>query len=120
MKKIKTKLEKALRFVELKGVPHLSGNSGVKNITAFSGGVDSSLAAALVQRVFPSNSVACIGISSSLSHSQLVQARQVAKVIGVELWEHETKEGEHAEYIKNEGKRCVFISFHLNWNFIRN
>jgi uncharacterized protein len=106
---LKTKLEKVLRFVELKGVPNVSkSRGGVKNITAFSGGVDSSLAAALVQRVFPQNSVACIGISPSLSDVQLTQARQVAKAIGVELWEYQTTEGEHEEYVKNEGKRYDF------------
>lgn len=53
-----------------------------KNIVAFSGGVDSSLVAALVHHVFPGSSQACVGVSSALPTAQLDLARSVASHIG--------------------------------------
>jgi len=53
-----------------------------KNIVAFSGGVDSSLVAALVHQVFPGSSRACVGVSSALPAAQLDLARSVARHIG--------------------------------------
>lgn len=53
-----------------------------KNIVAFSGGVDSSLVAALVHQVFPGRSQACVGVSSALPAAQLDLARSVARHIG--------------------------------------
>jgi uncharacterized protein len=104
MEAMKHQLNGILRSIESRGVSHLKA-LGVKNITAFSGGVDSSLATALVYQVFPQNSVACIGISPSLSQTQLLQARQVADSIGITLWEHQTSEGKHEKYIENKGQR---------------
>lgn len=53
-----------------------------KNIVAFSGGVDSSLVAALVHDAFGSTSQACVGVSSALPAAQLHLARSVASHIG--------------------------------------
>ncbi len=53
-----------------------------KNIVAFSGGVDSSLVAALVHQAFPGSSRACVGVSSALPAAQLDLARSVARHIG--------------------------------------
>lgn len=53
-----------------------------KNIVAFSGGVDSSLVAALVHEAYPSSSQACVGVSSALPAAQLHLARTVANHIG--------------------------------------
>ncbi|CAM9644008.1 unnamed protein product, partial [Ectocarpus sp. 8 AP-2014] len=53
-----------------------------KNIVAFSGGVDSSLVAALVHHAFPRSSQACVGVSSALPAAQLDLARSVANRIG--------------------------------------
>lgn len=55
-----------------------------KNIVAFSGGVDSSLVAALVHQAFPNNSLACVGVSAALPAAQLQLARSVAGHIGEE------------------------------------
>ena len=59
-----------------------SGATEGKNIIAFSGGVDSSLVAALVHQTFPNNSLACVGVSSALPSAQLHLARSVASHIG--------------------------------------
>lgn len=112
---VKLHIERALSIIERRGV--VPGNDAVKrNITAYSAGVDSTLTAALAQRVFPTNSVAGIGIPSSLSDAQLCQAREVASQIGLELWETKTTEGEEAKYIENNGQRKHSESVSCNGN----
>ncbi|KAG6587265.1 uncharacterized protein IUM83_02978 [Phytophthora cinnamomi] len=103
------KVDRLLQVVAARGAPAspLAGNlRPVNNIVAFSGGVDSSLAAALVFRVFPASSAACIGRSAALSAAQLQQARRVAAHIGVPLWECRTREAELEGYVANEGRSC--------------
>jgi uncharacterized protein (TIGR00268 family) len=87
-------------------------NSGL-NIVAFSGGVDSSLAAFFVHHAFPENSRACIGVSPSLSSIQLSSARSVADHIGIPLLEIETHEGKLRDYVANEGQSCYFCKTEL-------
>jgi len=81
-------------------------NSHCKNVVAFSGGVDSSLVAYLVHQAFPGNSMACLGVSASLPVDQLMLARRVAGVIGIPLQEVSPGEGEHEEYVANQGRSC--------------
>ena len=89
------------------------GAASGKNIVAFSGGVDSSLVAYVLHDVFPDQSIACIGVSASLSSEQLERARAIASHIGILLHEVETKEGEHSKYIANEGESCYFCKTEL-------
>uniref|UniRef100_A0A7S2W2R2 Asparagine synthetase domain-containing protein n=1 Tax=Rhizochromulina marina TaxID=1034831 RepID=A0A7S2W2R2_9STRA len=84
-----------------------------KNIVAFSGGVDSSLVAALVHRVAPASSLACTGISASLPEAQLDLARHVAEHIGIQMREVPTSEGSHPEYLANEGMACYHCKSEL-------
>ena len=83
------------------------------NVIAYSGGVDSSLAAAAVYRAFPENTVACIGISPALPQRQLLRAREVAAVIGVPLREVGTGEGSSEGYVANAGDACYHCKTHL-------
>lgn len=83
------------------------------NLIAFSGGVDSSLAAALVNQVKNNNSQfdgtvvkAVIGVSSSLPKRQLDLARSIASAIDMELIETSTTEGNDKTYIANDGQAC--------------
>ncbi|CAH0482829.1 unnamed protein product [Peronospora belbahrii] len=80
----------------------------INNIVAFSGGIDSSLAAALVYQVFPNTSAACIGKSAALSSVQLHQARAIASHIGIPLWECHTDEANVEGYVANKGKSCYY------------
>ncbi|RHZ40399.1 hypothetical protein DYB26_016357 [Aphanomyces astaci] len=82
-----------------------AGSSKHVNIVAYSGGVDSSLVAALVHRVFPENSIACLGVSAALPQDQLLLARNVASAIGIPLWEARTSEGNDPRYVENKGQR---------------
>ena len=102
---VKQLVDTLLRRVEL------AGGKG-KNIVAFSGGVDSSLVAALVNRVFPDIGVACIGKSAALPTTQLTLAREVATIIGIELQEVETAERQKPGYVANNGS-AVRASLHL-------
>ena len=102
---------------------------------AFSGGVDSSLAALLALRCFgPDHVVACIGVSPSLSALALERARGIARHLGLTLWEVRlaapslppaslhlprprppphyppqvpTEEGLVPGYISNQGEACL-------------
>jgi uncharacterized protein len=90
-----------------------SAASGGSNVVAYSGGVDSSLVAAVVRQSFPTNSFACIGISAALPDIQKDIARRVAHHIGIELREVPTYEGEDAEYRANKGRSCLHCKTHL-------
>lgn len=90
------------------------------NSVAFSGGVDSSLAAALVYRVFSrhegtctsnnrggvGNALAVLGLSPAVPEEQVDVARRVADIIGIDLMEVNTDEGKDPTYIANAGEAC--------------
>ena len=90
-----------------------AGTASGLNVVAFSGGVDSSLAAFLVREAFPSNCVAAIGLSAALPERQLGIARGVARSIGILLEEIETREGDDPEYVKNTGDSCFYCKSEL-------
>lgn len=74
---------------------------------AFSGGVDSTfLLKACVETLGADNVLACIGISASLAQHQLEQAREMAKLIGVELIELTLDELNDPNYQANKADRC--------------
>lgn len=90
-----------------------SGTTEGFNIVAFSGGVDSSVVAALVHRAFPDRSVACTGISAALPEAQLALAREVAGQIGIATTEVRTNEGHHPDYVANAGMACFHCKSEL-------
>lgn len=91
------------------------------NVVAFSGGVDSSLVAALVYKSFQTRSQntkkgsvqAVLGISNAVPQTQLEMARNVANTIGIPLREVRTEEGNDESYIKNDGHACFVCKTHL-------
>ena len=93
----------------------VAGAGARLHVVAFSGGVDSSLAAYVVHRAFGDGEsgassprcAAAIGVSPSLPQSQLQIARDVASHIGITLWEVPTHEGDVPEYVANEGESCL-------------
>ncbi len=78
-----------------------------KVAVAFSGGVDSTfLLKACADAIGKTNVLACIGISPSLAQHQLAQAREMAKLIGVELAELPLDELDDPNYQRNKADRC--------------
>lgn len=82
--------------------------AGVERLgVAFSGGVDSSVLLSLSARVLGADRVvAILGVSPSLAADERQAAHRVADMIGVELLEVRTHEGERAEYRANGPDRC--------------
>ena len=73
---------------------------------AYSGGVDSSLIAAIAQEQLGSKAFAVTGVSSSLAPYLLKQARLQAAWIGIRHEECETNEINAPNYFKNPENRC--------------
>ena len=90
----------------VKRISSRASSPDCQHITAFSGGVDSSLALKLVSLAYPSSSIAVIGVSAALPESQLELARTVAASIGAPLTEVKTDEGANPDYIENKGASC--------------
>lgn len=108
--------------------PHAS------NVVAFSGGVDSSLVAALAYRSFSDYDTtlhgtefttnvnknngrgsvqAVLGISPAVPLTQITMARVVAETIGITLTEVPTAEGSDETYQRNDGYACFVCKTHL-------
>ena len=74
---------------------------------AFSGGVDSTvLVKAACMIMGTENVLAIVGVSESLAHDELREARELADEIGVRLIEVPTHEAEIPEYKRNWPDRC--------------
>jgi uncharacterized protein len=74
---------------------------------AFSGGVDSTVLLALATRALgAANVVAVTGVSASLAARELVEARELAALIGVEHVEVPTGEVSRSSYRRNALDRC--------------
>ena len=83
------------------------------NLVAFSGGVDSSVVAALVFRAFPETAAAVLGVSPAVPRAQIELARAVAGRIGIPLREIPTREGANPLYVANAGDACFHCKTEL-------
>lgn len=83
------------------------------HVVAFSGGVDSSVVAAGVFQLFPENSIACLGISPSLSSIQRELAHRIARENQFQLEEIQTQEGQDRDYVANAGQSCYVCKTNL-------
>jgi pyridinium-3,5-biscarboxylic acid mononucleotide sulfurtransferase len=85
-----------------------------KLLTAFSGGVDSTLVAVAARRALgKQNAPAAIGDSPSLPRHELQEARNLAKWADLELIEVAPAEQADPGYQANQGNRCYFCKTHL-------
>ena len=82
-------------------------------VIAFSGGVDSSLVAALAARALGERALAVTAVSPALATGELDGARAVAATIGIAHEEIETAELERAGYRANGRDRCYHCKTEL-------
>ena len=80
---------------------------GIKKVCiAYSGGVDSTLVAAIAQEQLGEEAIAITGVSPALAPHLLKEARQQAKWIGIRHQECQTNELKDPGYSKNPKNRC--------------
>jgi uncharacterized protein (TIGR00268 family) len=82
----------------------LAARDGV--LIAFSGGVDSSVVAALAYDALGDDAVACTAKSETLPDAELDEARRVADEIGIRHEVVEFSELDNPDFVKNDGDRC--------------
>lgn len=83
-------------------------------LTAFSGGVDSTLVAAVARRVLGrDNAPAVIGDSPSLPRAELAEAQALAELLDLKLVLIEPDEQYDPGYQANAGDRCYYCKTHL-------
>ncbi|PSP56748.1 ATP-dependent sacrificial sulfur transferase LarE [Halobacteriales archaeon QS_1_67_19] len=82
----------------------LADREGV--LVAFSGGVDSSVVAALAHDALGEDAVACTAKSETLPAAELDEARRVADEIGIRHEIVEFSELEDPDFVANDGDRC--------------
>jgi uncharacterized protein len=83
-------------------------------LTAYSGGIDSTLVAAVARRVLGKDrALAVIGDSPSLPRSELRQARQIASDLDLEVVIITPSEQNDPGYQANAGDRCYYCKSHL-------
>lgn len=82
----------------------LAEEAGV--LIAFSGGVDSSVVAALAHDALGEDAVACTAKSETLPEAELEDATRVAEEIGIRHEVVEFSELDDPEFVENDGDRC--------------
>ena len=93
----------------------LMGNAINQHVIAFSGGIDSSLVAALLHQSQTDEErvQAILGLSPAVPQEQIELAREVAQHIGVSITMIQTTEGEEEMYIQNAGQACLACKTNL-------
>ncbi|MEM6853834.1 MAG: ATP-dependent sacrificial sulfur transferase LarE [Planctomycetota bacterium] len=87
---------------------------GTTVMTAFSGGIDSTLVAVAARRVLGREAApAAVGDSRSLPRRELVEVRHLAQTLDLRLIEVQPGEQLDPDYQKNAGDRCYFCKTHL-------
>lgn len=82
------------------------GSGASLHLIAYSGGVDSTLAAKAVHDVFPGSCEAVMALSPSVAESMKQTAISLASFIGISLRFVESREYLDPEYVANEGQSC--------------
>ncbi len=75
-------------------------------IVAYSGGVDSTFVAAVASDVLSDRALAITGVSPSVPSSEVEEAKELARHIGIAHELIETREMDDPEYVANSPNRC--------------
>ena len=75
-------------------------------VVAFSGGVDSTLVAAVAHDVLGDAALAITGVSPSVPQSELAEAKALAAQIGIRHELIDTREMDDPDYVRNAPDRC--------------
>jgi len=82
-------------------------------LIAFSGGVDSTLLAALSKEILGVNATAVTAISGTYTERERKEAAQLARTIGITHREVETHENENPLFLANPPNRCYHCKLEL-------
>ena len=82
-------------------------------VVAFSGGVDSTLVAAIAHEVLGDRALAITAVSPSLAPAEREDARRLAEQIGIRHLELFTREMDRTEYVANGPDRCFYCKDEL-------
>jgi uncharacterized protein len=77
-------------------------------LVAYSGGIDSTLVLRIAHEQLGSHAVAVTAVSASLAQSDLLEAQDIAREIGVQHVRLESSETDDPRYRKNDPHRCYF------------
>lgn len=77
-------------------------------LVAFSGGVDSSVVAALAHDALGTDAVACTAVSETLPEAELAEAERVAEEIGIRHVRTRFSELENPAFVENDDERCYY------------
>jgi len=80
---------------------------------AFSGGVDSTVVAKAAALALADNAVAVTADSASVPRSEIAQAEDMAKKIGIRHLLLPTNEFDNPSYVQNDGARCYYCKDEL-------
>ncbi len=82
-------------------------------VVAFSGGVDSTFLAAAAYDVLGERALAVTGVSPSIPASEVDEARELSRLIGIAHETIETHEMDRAGYVENSPQRCFHCKTEL-------